>query len=127
MREKVGSAAAPTARLRIRRRGCCVTNRRSLLLSLSLDVRRLDDGPPLLDFGRLQCAERLGRLLLAGRDLLPQVSEPRAYRWIGQGIYRGGIELCDDGRRCTLAREQCIPDRKIQSGQASFVNRRDIG
>src|SRR5262244_3790262 len=30
MREVAGNTAAPATRLRIRRRGCCVTNRRSL-------------------------------------------------------------------------------------------------
>src|SRR5215470_13887254 len=31
MRDTAGSAAAPAARLKTRRRGCCVTDRRSLL------------------------------------------------------------------------------------------------
>ena len=38
--------------------------------SLALDVRRLDDRPPLLDLGLLIRAERLWRLLLAREDLL---------------------------------------------------------
>jgi hypothetical protein len=38
---------------------------------LCLDVCRLDDRPPLLDLGLVKCAERLRRLLLAWKNLVP--------------------------------------------------------
>ena len=64
-------------------------------ISLRLDVGGLDDRPPLLDLGLLQCAKRLGRLLLARENLLAKIGEPRTHRRIGQGINDRGIELGD--------------------------------
>ena len=46
--------------------------------SFALDVRRLDDGPPLFDLGLVVCAERLRRLLLARENLQPEIGEPGA-------------------------------------------------
>src|SRR5713226_433629 len=52
------------------------TGERSLCLYVRcLYVRRLDDRPPLLDLGFLQRAEAFRRLLLASRNLLPEVGE----------------------------------------------------
>src|SRR6188474_1082755 len=45
-------------------------------ISFRLDVRRLDDRPPLLDFGFLQRAEGFGRLPVARDDFLPEYDEP---------------------------------------------------
>src|SRR5262245_43529243 len=42
----------------------------------AFDIGRLDDRPPLLDFGLLESAERVGRLLVAWRTFLDYVSEP---------------------------------------------------
>src|SRR5712671_4124860 len=64
--------------------------------SLSLDVRGLDDGPPLLDFGFLQRSECFGSLLVSRENLLPEVGEARTYHRGRQGIHNGGIELGDD-------------------------------
>jgi hypothetical protein len=48
--------------------------------SFSLDARGLDDGPPLLDLGLLESAQRLGSLLLAWRNTLSEIGEPLAHR-----------------------------------------------
>jgi hypothetical protein len=64
--------------------------------SLGLDVRRLDDGPPLLDFGLLQCAERLRRLLFDRQKILAKIGEALTHRRIGQRIHDSRIELADD-------------------------------
>jgi hypothetical protein len=43
--------------------------------SFSLDARGLDDGPPLLNLGLLESAQRLGSLLLAWRNTLSEIGE----------------------------------------------------
>ena len=49
----------------------------------SLDVRGLEDRPPLLDLGLLKGAERIGRLLFARENLVSEISELSTYGWIG--------------------------------------------
>src|SRR6516162_1068153 len=119
MRDIAGSAAAPAARLRIRRRGWCVTNRRSLQrgadrhafaalriavftiashgngASLALDVRRLDDRPPLFNLRLLIRAECLRRLEAGPRNFLSLLSKSRTHYWVGQGIDDRCRELGD--------------------------------
>jgi hypothetical protein len=46
--------------------------------SLTLDARRLDDWPPLLDFSLVIGGERLRILILARRNLLADINEPLA-------------------------------------------------
>src|SRR5215467_8311706 len=53
--------------------------------SFALDVRRLDDRPPLLDLGFLQCAERLRGLLLARRDFEAEHRHALAHARIRHG------------------------------------------
>src|SRR5262249_10323696 len=106
--------AGSAARLRTRRRGCCVTDLRSLprgadrrrgfsdlrtaifmialpamRASFALDIGGLDDGPPLLDFGFLQCGESLGCLLVFWKNLLPEVAKPSPHSWVAQSINDG--------------------------------------
>src|SRR2546428_2939433 len=69
---------------------------RSESVSFRLNVRRLDDRPPLLDLGLVEGAERFRRLLLGRENLLTKLGEPRPYRRIGQGLHHRGIELGDD-------------------------------
>jgi hypothetical protein len=45
--------------------------------SFRLYARRLDDRPPLFDFGFLQTAKRLGVLLLTRENLLAQFRKSR--------------------------------------------------
>src|SRR5262245_15958956 len=47
-----------------------------LPVSFPLNFCRLQDRPPLLDFGFVEGRERLRILLLAGRKLLAQIGEP---------------------------------------------------
>src|SRR5436190_16372036 len=61
--------------------------------SLGLDVRGFDQRPPFLDLGLMECAQRLGRLLLAWIYLLAKLGEPRTHRRIGQSINNCGVEL----------------------------------
>src|SRR5258708_35342888 len=71
--------------------------------SLRFDVRRLDDRPPLLDFGLVKGGERLGRLPLARKDLLAKIGEARTDRRIGPTLHDRSIEPADDCHRraCT--------------------------
>src|ERR1700694_2589276 len=81
--------------------------------SLGLDVSGLDDRPPLFDFGFLQRAKGLGRLLLARETFLTKIGEPRTHRRVGQGINNRSIELGDDGHRRTLGYPKCLPSRHV--------------
>ena len=50
------------------------------------DARSLDDGPPLLDLGSLQCGEHLRRHLLARKQHAAERGEPLADRRVVDGI-----------------------------------------
>src|SRR5215471_18211516 len=77
--------------------------------SLRLDVRCLDDRPPLLDFGLLLRGKRLRRLFLARPDFLTHVDEPLSYRRIGQGLYDRRVELADDIPGRVLGSPKAVP------------------
>src|ERR1700676_1088803 len=94
--------------------------------SLRLDIRGLDDGPPLLDFGLLINGEGLRRLLVAWVNLLPEVGEPRAHRLVSEGRHGGTIELGDDILWRTRWRPKGLPVGKIEPRQAGLIHRRDI-
>src|SRR5687768_4814071 len=51
---------------------------------LGFEARGLDDREPLVDLGLVVRVERLGRELLARRNLLPELREPRAHGRIVQ-------------------------------------------
>jgi len=51
--------------------------------SFRLDAKLLDERPPFLDLGLLECAERLRRLLLAQENLIPDIGKPSWHRRIG--------------------------------------------
>src|SRR5262249_46975867 len=63
--------------------GSAATARSAKQLSLPFDVRGLDDRPPFLGIGLLQCVERLRCLLLARKNFHPKLDEPRAHSLIG--------------------------------------------
>src|SRR5262249_44065822 len=58
-----------------------------------LDVRGLEDRPPLLDLGLVVGRERLRILILARRNVLAEIAEPLAHASIGQGVDNGAIEF----------------------------------
>jgi hypothetical protein len=57
----------------------------------TLDARCLKDGPPLLDLGLLQIAQRLRGLLLARDDLVAKLDEAAAHRGVSQHIPDRGL------------------------------------
>ena len=59
------------------------TMERRVIGSFTLDVRRLEDRPPLLDLSRVVGGERLRILILARRNLLTEIGEPLAHAGIG--------------------------------------------
>ena len=61
--------------------------------SLALDVRGLDNRPPLLDLGLVQRAEFLWSLLIARKNLLNKTDEPRMYRRIGRALTVAALSL----------------------------------
>src|SRR5262249_47972449 len=85
--------------------------------SFSLDVRRFDDRPPLLDLGRVVRGKPLRRLLLAWKYLLAEICEPRTHVRIGEGLPDRGVELADDGLGRGLRRKQRKPPRNVNSRQ----------
>src|SRR5262245_12979781 len=93
----------------------------------SRDVRGLDDRPPLLNFGLVKGAERLRRLLLAGKNLLPQVGKPRARGGIGERLDDRSIELGDYVGGRALGRPQTMPKRRIERGSSRFVDGWNLG
>src|SRR5215831_1025594 len=82
---------------RYRRRGgglkCAAYDRTLASASLGLDARRLDNRPPLLDFGLLKSGKRLRRLLVAGKNLHPEVAKARAYRRVRQSTHHSRIKF----------------------------------
>src|ERR1043166_1301784 len=90
-----------------------------------LDVGRLDDGPPFLDFGPLKGAERLGRLLLARWNFLSEISKALAHCWIGQGVDHRSVELGDNLLGRVLGCPKSVPDRKMEACHPSSVRRRN--
>jgi hypothetical protein len=50
----------------------------------SVDVRRLEDRPPLFDLGLLLGGERFERLLLARWNVLTLIGKSLPYGWVGQ-------------------------------------------
>src|SRR5262249_26914196 len=97
--------------------------RRSLL---RIDAGGLDQRPPLLDLGPLECAERLWRLLLARRNVHPKSGKPRAHRGISERIDDGAVELGNHGLGCVLRRPQSKPDRSEESGEPTLVDGRNF-
>src|SRR5439155_14665353 len=93
----------------------------------SLGLDGLDDGPPLLDFGFVECAEGFGRLLVLREYLLAEVSEPTLHARISQSTRNSSIELSNDVLRRARRCPQPEPRRKVQPGQTRLVQRRDIG
>src|SRR4051794_9110543 len=89
--------------------------------SLALDARRLDDRPPFLNLGPVQRAKILRRLLLAGRNFLPKLAQPRLRGRVGERLDDGGVELGDDVLGRALRRPQGKPDRAVDSRHPRFV------
>src|SRR5262245_36843538 len=83
--------------------------------SLGLETGGLDERPPLLDLGFLVGVEGFRCLLLALRNLLPQVREAGARRLVGQGLDDGRVQLHDDIPGGGFRRPDAVPDRRVQS------------
>src|ERR1700730_2482082 len=64
--------------------------------SLRLDVGRLHDRPPFLEFGLVKRGKTLGCLLLARRDDMTKVGETLAHGRIGQRIDQRGVKCCTE-------------------------------
>ncbi len=56
-----------------------------------------------------------------------KIGEPLTNRPIGQRNHHRGIKLADDDHRSGLGYKDCMPDRRVESGQPCLVNRWDIG
>src|SRR5258706_8001352 len=85
------------------------------LNSLRPDVRRLDDWPPLLNLGLVKPSKRLWRLLVARRNVEPEVPQATANRRVRHRIHGCSIELGDDLLRSTLGYPKRVPDGHVKS------------
>src|SRR3954465_11141835 len=86
--------------------------------SFRLDVRGLDDRPPLLDLRLVVSSERLRGLLRGRRKLEALVAQPLLHARYGQRLHDSGTELADSGFRCALRRPHPVRGRCIESRQA---------
>src|SRR5262249_46692428 len=91
--------------------------------SFRLDTRGLNDWPPFVDLGPLQRAERVRRLLLAGRNLLDDFGEPLTDLRTGQSSNNGGIEFGHNFLRRSFGYPKPLPDRNIKSRESRLVHR----
>src|SRR5947209_7452662 len=92
--------------------------------SFPFNVRRLDNRPPLLDFGLVESAQRLWRLLLARWNLHAEIGDALAHRGICHRSDCGTVELHHDFLRRVLGYPKAVPGRDVDSRQTKFVGGR---
>src|SRR5262249_24153920 len=95
--------------------------------SLALDIRRLDDGPPLFNFGFVMGSQRLRGQLFKRRNLRTQINQSLPHRRIGQCLNDGGIQLFDGCLGRAFGCPQPSPERDMQPRQPSLVYSRNFG
>src|SRR5438045_861825 len=83
--------------------------------SFTSDIRCLDNGPPLLNFGPLKRAECLRRLLVARRDLIAKIAKSLTNGWISQAAHDGRVERSDNLFRRALGHPKSEPVRGIEA------------
>src|ERR1700722_13696606 len=97
------------------------------LALLALHAGVLDDRPPLLGFGFLIGSQRFGRLLVARRDHLTELSELMLDLRVGECFHNSEIEPGLDLARRSPGDPEAVPDVDVETGQTGLVDRRDIG
>src|SRR6202048_922790 len=78
-------------------------------VSFRFDSKLLDQGPPFLGISFDPSAERLRALLLARKNLKPEIGQPRLHRGISHRFHRRQIELTDNFRWRPLRCKQSPP------------------
>src|SRR5262245_37607728 len=96
-------------------------------LRLRADAGRFDNRPPFLDFSLLERSQARGRLLLAWRNVEPEIGEALLQRRVGQRLGRRGVELGDHVFRRALWRPKTEPAGHIESFHTGLVRGRDVG
>src|SRR5262245_43090713 len=77
--------------------------------SLRFDTCRRDNWPPLFDLGHVKGSEPLRRLLLAWRDLRPEISNALSHGSIGECFHNGRVQACDGCLRRPLGDPDAMP------------------
>src|SRR5262249_58855520 len=95
--------------------------------SLALDAGLADDRPPLVDLGLVEGRECLRRLLRARKHVLAEIGEALAHGGVGQRLDDDAVEPCYDLLWRALGRPDGFPEGQVESGQAGFVDGRDLG
>src|SRR5712691_7269535 len=103
---------------------CCPPCRLDLF---GLDVRSLDDRPPLLDLGLVIGGEAFRRLLLARRQLLALLGEALLHGGIGERSHDRGVELGDDVLGRAFGRPHPVPQRDRQPRHPHLLGGRHLG
>src|SRR5215510_5536588 len=78
-----------------------------------LDVRPLDEGPPLVDLRLVVRGKRFGRHLLARGYVLPELAQPLDHNGIGKGLGNSVGKLRDNRPRRAFRRPHPLPERDI--------------
>src|SRR5262249_32825228 len=94
--------------------------------SFALDARRLDDRPPLLDFGLPQCGKRLRHLLFTRGNFDSEVNKSLMDAWIRQRTPDGTVQLMDYVLRRPFGRKNSNPIREREPGKSGLFCRRNI-
>src|SRR3954462_523867 len=92
-----------------------------------LDIRGLDDRPPLRRLRLVPGCERLGRELITLRDFEAEINKTLLHRRLGERLDRGGVEPVHRLLRRALRHPEAIPQRHVETWQASLVHGRNIG
>src|SRR5689334_12587542 len=92
-----------------------------------LDVRGLDDRPPLRGLSLVPGSKRLGRKLIALRDFEAKINKTLLHRRIGERLDHGGVELVHSLLRRPLRHPEAIPQCHVETRQARLIYSRNIG
>src|SRR5262245_16744067 len=101
--------------------------REALRPSLRLDVRRLDDRPPLRGLGLVPGTERFGRKLTTLGNFEAEIDEPLLHGRIGERLDHRRVDPRDRLLRRALRHPEAVPQRHVEARQASLVHGWNIG
>src|SRR5438874_7460753 len=85
-----------------------------LLLRLRPDPRPADDRPPFFDLTLLERRQSLGRLLVAGGDIEPEIGEALLQRRIAERFNGRSVKLADQILWRALRRPEAEPAGHIE-------------
>src|SRR6516162_5545651 len=94
--------------------------------SFKFDVCRLDEWPPFLDLGLVECAKCFRGPQLGRRSFGSEFRDLTLHRRIVERFGHGGTELVDDRLRRTLWCPKPIPKCDVEPQHAKFIGRGNV-